>query len=306
MSLLNRCFYVAAVILISTAAHAFEVHKIVIPANPSPVEQYAAETLAKYFGKVFNRSFPIVKSAELPEKGSCCIGPQLAAKGLKKLPVLADEESLAQSSDGRLFLTGQKNDSRGTLYAVYELLELELGIRFYTPLAEKVPQRKSFDFSKVNFRFSPAFPLGRNVLRLMPPDGMSEGKYYEFLSKSRINTVYGLDKVDAKFASFWRSVPHDGDSMHIFIPASKYYKTNPEFFALVNGKRENARGRGGMAQPQVCFSNPQLRKTLLKEAMAYWKENGAPKDTFFRITNNDNDRICQCKDCKDAIKKEGA
>ena len=306
MSLLNRCFYVAAVFLISTAAHAFEVHKIVIPANPSPVEQYAAETLAKYFGKVFNRTFPIVKSAELPEKGSCCIGPQLAAKGLKKLPVLADEESLAQSSDGRLFLTGQKNDSRGTLYAVYELLERELGIRFYTPLAEKVPQRKSFDFSKVNFRFSPAFPLGRNVLRLMPPDGMSEGKYYEFLSKSRINTVYGLDKVDAKFASFWRSVPHDGDSMHIFIPASKYYKTNPEFFALVNGKRENSRGRGGMAQPQVCFSNPQLRKTLLKEAMAYWKENGAPKDTFFRITNNDNDRICQCKDCKDAIKKEGA
>ena len=306
MSGLKMLLLTVAMIAAGSISHAFEIKQIVIPANPSPVEEYAAQTLAKYFKLVFKKNFPIVKSAVLPGKGSCCVGPALAAKGLKNLPALADEESIAKSHNGRLFLTGSKNDSRGTLYAVYELLEQTLGIRFYTPLAEKVPVRKSFDFSKVDIRFAPQFPLGRNILRLMAPEGMSEDKYYEFLSKSRINTVYGLDKVDLKFAPFWRSVPHDGDSMHIFIPASKYYKTNPEFFALVNGKRENARGRGGMAQPQVCFSNPLLRQTLLKEAMAYWKKSGAPKETFFRITNNDNDRICQCADCKEAIKKEGA
>ena len=297
---------IAFVVCLGAVSAAQEIRRIVVPENPTAVEKYASELLAKYLEKVFSRKFPIVKSAELPAAGSCCVGPYFAAKGLKGIPALSDEESIGKSADGRLFLFGRKRDSRGTLYAVYEFLERELGVRFYTPLAEKVPQRKSFDLSKVDFRFAPAFPLGRNILRLMAPEGMSEDKYYEFLSKSRINTVYGLDKVDSRFANFWRSVPHDGDSMHVFIPAEKYYKTNPEFFALVNGKRENSLGRGGMKQPQVCYSNPELRKTLLKEVRAYWKSCGAPAETFLRITNNDNDRICQCAPCQKINKEEGS
>lgn len=304
--MLKRYLVIVAVICLGVTAAAFDVRQIVVPDNPAAVEKYAAELLANYLEKVFNRRFPIVRSSVLPSKGSCCVGPFFAEKGLKKFPRMTDEESLGKSFNGRLFLTGNKRDSRGTLYAVYEFLERELGIRFYTPVAEKVPQRKSFDFSRVDFRFAPAFPLGRNVLRLLPPEGMSEDKYYEFLSKSRINTVYGMDKVDSRFAGFWRSVPHDGDSMHIFIPAAKYYNSNPEFFALVNGKRENSLGRGGMKQPQVCFSNPELRKTLLKEVRAYWKACGAPKETFLRITNNDNDRICQCAPCRKINKEEGS
>jgi len=298
-------FSILTAFFLAAAAVAFEPEKIVLPEDPSPVEQYAAETIAKYVSLASGRKLAVVKSAA-PVKGGICVGPELAAKGLGVLPALTEEESLGRSRDDMLFLTGAGKSSRGTLYAAYEFLERELGVRFYTPLAEEVPHREKLDLRNVDFRFAPAFPLGRNILRLMAPEGMSEEGYNDFLSKSRINTVYGFGKVDAKFGPVWRSVPEDGDSMYLFVPASKYYKDHPEFFALRNGKRQNAAGRGGMAQPQVCFSNPELRKTLLAEVRAYWKKRGAPKDAFLRITNNDNDRICQCEACAAVNEEEGS
>ena len=300
----SRATFISFIIFAALSAAAFEPESIILPESPSPVENYAAETLAKYLEKITGRAYRIVQSA-VPQKGGICIGPELAAKGLGKLPPLSDEGSLGQSRGGTLFLTGPAENARGTLYAVYEFLERECGVRFYTPLAEKVPQKKHLDLSRVDFRFAPAFPLGRNILRLMPPKGMSEARYNEFLSKSRINTVYGLEKIDEKLGPFWRSVPVDGDSMHIFIPASKYFKDHPEFFALRGGRREGVKGRGGMGQPQVCFSNPELCRTLIEEVKAYWKKCASPKDTFLRITNNDNDRICQCPDCTAAKEEEG-
>ena len=299
-SVLSLCLFLSCLHLAG-----WELRKIVLPAKASSVEKYAAELLGGYLKQATGKSCPVVTSSR-PLENSCCIGPELARKGLGDLPELTAEESLGKVRNNTLYLTGAAPDARGTLYAVYEFLEREMGVRFFTPLAEKVPVRKNLEFGQVDFRFAPAFPLGRNILRLMAPGGMSKEKYEEFLSKSRINTIYGLDKVDAKLAPFWRSIPHDGDSMHIFIPAAKYYKDHPEYFALVNGKRENATGRGGMKQPQVCLSNPRLQAALLKEVKAYWKANGAPKDTFLRITNNDNDRICQCANCRKVDEEEGS
>ena len=287
------------------SAAAFEPESIILPESPSPVETYAAELLAKYLGKISGRAYRIVRSP-VPQKGGICVGPELAEKGLGKLPVLTEEESLGQSRGKILFLTGSGKSSRGTLYAVYEFLERECDVRFYTPLAEKIPQGKKLDLGKVDFRFAPAFPLGREILRLMPPEGVSAEKYNEFLSKSRVSTVLGMKTGDAKFGTLWRSVPEDGDSMHIFVPASKYYKDHPEFFALRNGKRQGVISRGGMGQPQVCFSNPELRKVLLEEVRAFWRRIGAPKNAFLRIANNDNDRICQCEACAAVNKEEGS
>ena len=305
MKVLPRFFSVLSVALCATAVVAFEPDKIVVSENPSPVECHMADTLVKYIRLASGRKIEVVKSS-VPIKGGICIGPELAVKGLGPLPSLSEEESIGRSGNGMLFLTGADKNSRGNLYAVYEFLERELGIRFYTPLAEKIPQREKMDLSKVDFRFAPAFPLGRTILRLLAPDGMNEAQYDDFLSKSRINTVYGLRQVEEKFGPFWRSVPVDGDSMHIFIPAAKYYKDHPEFFALRNGKRQGVTSRGGMGQPQVCFSNPELRKVLLEEVRTFWRQKGAPKNTFLRITNNDNDRICQCEACSAVNAEEGS
>ena len=162
MSGLKMLLLTVAMIAAGSISHAFEIKQIVIPDNPSPVEEYAAQTLAKYFKLVFKKNFPIVKSAVLPEKGSCCVGPELAAKGLKNLPALADEESIAKSHDGRLFLTGNKNDSRGTLYAVYELLEQTLGIRsayaFIRPLPKKCLSARALISAKLISVLRRSFP----------------------------------------------------------------------------------------------------------------------------------------------------
>ena len=304
----SRCILLlSSFFFLGTVLTGFEPQRIALPQDPSSVERYAAEVLADYIQRVSGRRLPVAASSEKAPEKSICIGPEHARRLLGKLPALAEEESLGKSIGGRLILTGSRKDARGTLYAVYEFLERELGVRFYTPCAEKVPVRKNVEIGNVDFRFAPAFPLGRNILRLDTPIGMSEADYYKFLSKSRINTIYGMGQVDQKFAPFWRSVPEDGDSMHIFMPSAKYYPTHPEYFALVDGKRQKSLGQGGMKQPQICYSAPGIREVLLKEVRDYWIKRGAPeKEAFLRITNNDNDRICQCAPCRKIDKEEGS
>ena len=80
--MLKRYLVIVAVICLGVTAAAFDVRQIVVPDNPAAVEKYAAELLANYLEKVFNRRFPIVRSSVLPPKGSCCVGPFFAEKGL--------------------------------------------------------------------------------------------------------------------------------------------------------------------------------------------------------------------------------
>ena len=79
--MLKRYLVIVAVICLGVKAAAFDVRQIVVPDNPAAVEKYAAELLANYLEKVFNRRFPIVRSSVLPSKGSCCVGPFFAEKG---------------------------------------------------------------------------------------------------------------------------------------------------------------------------------------------------------------------------------
>lgn len=56
-----------------------------------------------------------------------------------------------------LVLTGAEGSKRGTLYAVYEFLEREVGVRWWTHTEEFVPQTPALAIRPLDIRYKPPF-----------------------------------------------------------------------------------------------------------------------------------------------------
>ena len=81
---------------------------------------------------------------------------------------LQAEESLLKTTARNLVLTGGR--PRGTLYAVYEFLENTLGVRWYTPWAEKVPRIENCEIPSLDRRVRPYFRFRSHYTSLGDPN----------------------------------------------------------------------------------------------------------------------------------------
>ena len=77
------------------------------------------------------------------------------------------------------------------------------------------------------------------------------------------------------------------------IPQAKYYKTNPEYFALIDGKRYFHDYDGG-TRPQYCLTNPDVQKLIYEEALSR-ADNGMKVVEFGQ---SDGFKWCECARCK--------
>ncbi|HCA48684.1 MAG TPA: hypothetical protein DEP45_15430, partial [Armatimonadetes bacterium] len=131
---------------------------IVIPAEPLPVEQYAADELAYHVERATGVLLPIATEADLPEaEAYVFIGAtKAAAEAGIDTAALAWEETVLRTEGNRVIIAGQDEDgdplstetSAGTLWGVYELLERDLGVVWMWPgeLGTHVPQTDSVVF----------------------------------------------------------------------------------------------------------------------------------------------------------------
>ena len=81
---------------------------------------------------------------------------------------------------------------------------------------------------------------------------------------------------------------------HTFaIPQKKYYKSNPEYFALIGGKRYFHAQDGG-SRPQYCLSNPEVQKLIYEEA----RSRVAAGLKVIELGQSDGFKGCSCSKCK--------
>lgn len=115
-------------------------YEIVLPADAVPAEQTAARELQSFLKQISGveladwsppRPGPAIFIGQSPETAS--------ALGIPDWKRLKPDEIRLKSAGGNLYLAGDR--PRGTLYAVYELLEKEFGVRFWTADATHVPKR---------------------------------------------------------------------------------------------------------------------------------------------------------------------
>ena len=132
-------------------------YAIVLGAQPTEAERYAAEELALFLKRGTGAELPIVAEPKHSGGRGVFLGQTaLAAKHGTDPAGWGEEEWSIRAVDGHLIVTGGR--PRGTLYGVYELLERVGGVRFLDARTEHVPRRDAWTVpADLSLRGQPAF-----------------------------------------------------------------------------------------------------------------------------------------------------
>ena len=233
-------------------------YTIVIDENAPASEQYAASELQTWLKEVCGVTLPIVGLDGGEEGKRLVVGYNPIVKDLVPMaqPQSPSDDSFTWCSKGGdiLFWGGCE---RGTLYSVYDFLEEELGIRWYSEDATVVPEKKKWSFSKLYNQETPAL-LVRDNCMLAPRTNPV------FSARLRNNFTRLPDKepgttIPGTAEGYWGV-----HAMASHVPADKYFKEHPEYFSLYNGKR---------CTDQLCLSNPDVLKICIESMRKAMREN---------------------------------
>ncbi len=258
MGRLLRTFAAASLGLGASAAHGLTLvdngqakAEIIVRPIASPVERFAAEELQKYLKKMSGAELPIRATAAGGVR--VLVGEQPRPAGQSPLFGPDDDAEsfvLRTSGDDTLSLAG--NGPRGTLYAVYTLLE-RLGVRFFAPdfafykgHAEHVPAQPSIRVADLRLKVTPSFKYRRKDVG----EGWSHTPatlrpLIDWMAKNRLNVLlYPYDYNGAGTVTWdqWREqllpelekrgilVEGGGHGYQSFLPPEKYQKEHPGWF----------------------------------------------------------------------------
>ncbi|NLF18421.1 MAG: DUF4838 domain-containing protein [Lentisphaerae bacterium] len=261
-------------------------------------EQTAAAELRDYLGRVIGVAPALEAEAPGQAGPAIYVGPTAfaAAHGLDGAGMGAEEWAI-KTVEGSLILAGGR--PRGVLYAVYRFLEDEVGVHWWTPWEETVPRSPDLAVGDLDRRGRPVLAY-RDIYMLY---GRDVGR---FAARNRLNR-----EGDARIEARWGGgrdygPPYHVHTFYLYLPPAQYFKTNPEFFSLVDGRRQAERH-------QLCLSNPALRdlfaqklRETIEAAEAKAREAGGPPPAVYSLSQNDWNGQCQCEACQAIVEREGS
>jgi len=120
-------------------------------------EKYAVQELTNFLSRVTGASFPVVAESSLSGKtrGIYVGWTKYAAKNGIEASKLGEEEWIIRSVGRNLILTGGR--PRGTMYAVYEFLERQIGCHWLDSDTEIMPSKPNLSLAKTDIRGKPWF-----------------------------------------------------------------------------------------------------------------------------------------------------
>ncbi len=260
---------------------------IVVADDAAAPDLTAAAELREYLDQITSSSFPVRKESEVDKPALRILVGQSAT--VKKLLPDVDWAGLGQEGiviktvGSDLVLAGGR--PRGSLYAVYTFLEDVVGCRWWTPTESRIPRVRALTVSEQDTVYTPPF-----VYR---------------------EAYYGNLQSDAKFAvrlknnanGPWATIPPEYGghynmpgchSFYSLLPPSVYFAQHPEWYSEINGVRVSQNA-------QLCLTNEEMRKEMVKAALARVKSTGS-----ISISQNDCYGACQCAKCKALEEKEGS
>jgi hypothetical protein len=153
---------------------------IAIPDAASAEEETAARTLAEYLKKANGAELQILHERDLGfRRNAIHVGRTSFALTHAGIPE-AEGNWMIRNGNGRLFLAG--GGSSGTLYAVFRFLEDEIGVRWWEPGAETVPQLPIIQVGPLDRKGAPTFAMRSTYLVDSPPHDVAV-----FFARNRLN-----------------------------------------------------------------------------------------------------------------------
>ena len=306
------------------------VYQVVLPAEPTPREAFAAKELARYLQKSLqmtpgNKGITILIGG--PERNPAA--KELISNEEFDQLLNAPEGICIKISGDRILLAGsqhQEDQERGTLYAVYEFLERYLGCSFAAYSApdvdagEIVSTYKTLELPEGQYIKSGADRPYRTAIvqygdRAGNPLHSLNITFFDWLAKNRYNRllvwasiyeawlkaglVEELEKRGLRLsvghhesASLW--MPYYGNA---HFP-EHYLETHPEYFRLeADGTRFKPQEPGDpFGQWIFCSRNTACIDQLSRNLIAWLKKN--PQVDIITLWPNDGKRDqCHCKKC---------
>jgi hypothetical protein len=139
-------------------------YAIVQSASPTAAEGFAAEDLSAHLQKITGARFAVLPetAAAMPPCAIYVGWTDFARRQGIDVTALGDDEWVIKSCGKNLVLTGGR--PRGTLFAVYEFLEQQLGCHWFDEFTETIPARAGASVSARNARHSVS-GKGRSAVR---------------------------------------------------------------------------------------------------------------------------------------------
>jgi len=243
----------------------------------SRCEIHAAEQLADYLNRISGATFkvrqalhdingPAIIIADLSSQATASLLPAHLAEGLEH------DGYRLRLEDDRLYIASL--EARGALFGVYEYLRLFCGCHFLDllPNGETVPRREVIEHEAIDVLDNPACwyraqqisaheePLDRLLPRI---DWMAKNGYsHALIHFGGMGDIFDTDP-DTPWNRFRAAVMPELERRglkytlghHNFrdlVPPAKYLEEHPEYFALVDGKRQPA------GTLEFCMGNREL------------------------------------------------
>lgn len=188
------------------------------------------------------------------------------------------------------------SERNGALFAVYDFLESQLGVRWIEPGERGIAfkHQSPLTLTVGEGEWTPA--LRKRSIR----QGLRKDKRGEDSPKKRKRDQQVDDILQwRKRMRMGGSAPGGGHTFHTWW--DKYGETHPEYFALVNGKRAPVKLKGrdweqSRQWMKICVSNPEVVERLVSDWLPY-KDHA--KGRFISACVNDGTQnFCECERCK--------
>lgn len=265
-------------------------YAIVLPDEPTPEETHAAEELAHYLQASTGAELPTVGWTERPDAKRILIG----ATALEAAPDIAELEGdafIVRTVGEDLVLAG--NPPRATLYAVFDFLEREVGVRWFNWYGEEfVPEVERLQAGQIDRTEEPAF-VARDIYFHR---NATEQQMRDFILRSRVTgpataNLLGEEGYGGSIHKYGGRGVH---TLFTYISPEDHFAEHPQWFSLLSGKRQDR---------QLCFSNPELREAMTDAI----REQAAKMTGVRNISISAQDRggaFCECPECVALAERE--
>lgn len=265
-------------------------YSIVLPEEATAVEKFAARELQRYLKQISNTEIPFGRQ----KPNHIYIGASFSTRFNADFNFTQDGFLiLAEGED--IFIAGVPD--RGTLYGVYELLEL-IGCRWFAPDfsfygdagREYVPQRETIQLSvdgliqEADFKYRT-----KNIEEGWSHTPENTVQLLDWMAKNRMNVISAQAKhirprpyeghVDTVAWNDFRAmlIPEmekrgivaavGGHGYQTYLPQEQYFSEHPEWFGMIDGERTR--------NPHVVFntSNPEAVRTFTSNIIQYLSDH---------------------------------
>jgi len=269
--------------------------RIVLPAQPTATERFAAEELAGYLARISGATLPVEAEPSGEDLPRILVGRVEPAKEeIEKLSAVDPEAFVVRSLGQDLMLAGATD--RATLYAVYDFLEHELGCRWLGPGPdwETVPRRATIELPEVGRRQSPAMKY-RFLRMTTTQSGTWNEHALSWAVKEKINIASGWPPPELPEPIAIRGGFRAWMGPHLLIPNTlppeEHFAEHPEWYALVGGRRRMLPND----RTQLCTTNPEVVEIVARRLGEVF--DGRSEMDFIAMGQADGTAFCECERC---------